>query len=962
MVTLRNTLILIWFACCYCIGQAQPVHNRYGLELLPEHYSYRLKEEQKIRKLKIFDIDQAPADMFKPYTGTPGRIKKEDYDRCITKEYVYKCYPGYELKLQVDMPEGKGPFPYIVWIHGGGWHGGNFYGHKNMSTYLASNGIAGVRISYSLSSQGATFANTWKDIQDALSFIRDHAAEWHLSIADFGFAGHSAGGHLSAYAAMRTEGCKLLIGFNGIYDIEHVESGFVPDQSHQAYFGTSAEEKREASPVEFVSKKAPYCLLTYSTGDYLVDPKQVRRFESALIEKAIPYEIIEKDYYSHAGFIGGELYEPTLLKVLETARTYLKYTPVCDTPFVHPGMSQNQEDLDYMRKMVLEGRDPWKTAFKNLEKETAASFTPKPYTYISVGPYGANSVGGKEFSESATAVYNHALMWYITRDTVYARKAIEIMNAWSGTLRSFDANNAKLNVGLSGYFFMNAAEILRYSDSGWTGDEIRQFTRMVLTVFYPTIKDFFTEANGNWDGSIINTMMCIGVFVNDPAIFNRAMQRFCRGEGNSGITKYLYPSGQCQETTRDWDHVQLGIGEFAKAAQVAWTQGLDFYSMAGDRLAHGFEYTSRFMLGEPVETFGVLSHRRKEVFKDIYESICDYYRDVRGIDLPYTRQLIAKHTRPTSSIGLLTSLKAPSGLHPQASGRLDSLQVLLPSRTGALDTPTEKAPANAWVVRPGESVQQAIDACRGTDRWIVLEKGIHTLSTPLKVYSGLTLAGRGKETILFLAPELRTETIINGENDLHDVTFRDFLLEGAVKTIENEDPNHDRRTRSYMSAPSREGIILKADAQSEMKNLTFSHITVQNCTKNGIAVVGGRNIRILYCDLRDNGSSVVPGAGFHHNLYLSHISGCEVSDSRFDTSPWGSGIDLSFSHDVLIRGNEAARNRLSGIRCTESQNVVLTNNLTEGNDFEGITIDKQMDGCRNIQISGNTSRLNGLYD
>jgi len=27
----------------------------------------------------------------------------------------------------------------------------------------------------------------------------------------------------------------------------------------------------------------------------------------------------------------------------------------------------------------------------------------------------------------------------------------------------------------------------------------------------------------------------------------------------------------------NWDHVQLGIGEFAKAAQVAWTQGLDLY-------------------------------------------------------------------------------------------------------------------------------------------------------------------------------------------------------------------------------------------------------------------------------------------------------------------------------------------------------------------------------------------------
>lgn len=53
-------------------------------------------------------------------------------------------------------------------------------------------------------------------------------------------------------------------------------------------------------------------------------------------------------------------------------------------------------------------------------------------------------------------------------------------------------------------------------------------------------------------------------------------------------------------------HVQLGIGEFAKAAQTANTQGLDFYSVADDRLAQGFEYTARFMLGEHIDLFGVL--------------------------------------------------------------------------------------------------------------------------------------------------------------------------------------------------------------------------------------------------------------------------------------------------------------------------------------------------------------------
>jgi hypothetical protein len=240
-------------------------------------------------------------------------------------------------------------------------------------------------------------------------------------------------------------------------------------------------------------------------------------------------------------------------------------------PFVHPGMMQDRQSLDAMKQRVLSGDAVWLTAFNNLKSEASLNFKPEPRAHISVGPYGANSSGGKEYGASAEMAYRHALAWYITGKKEHADKAIEILNAWSARLWDFDDNNAKLNVGLSGPYFLNAAEILQYSNAGWAAKDREQFRRMVLTVLYPTIRDFFTEANGNWDASIIYTLLCIGVYTDDHAVFNTALERFYRGPGNSGITKYIYPNGQIQETTRDWDHVQLGIGEFAKAAQVAWT-------------------------------------------------------------------------------------------------------------------------------------------------------------------------------------------------------------------------------------------------------------------------------------------------------------------------------------------------------------------------------------------------------
>ena len=626
--------------------------------------------------------------------------------------------------------------------------------------------------------------------------------------------------------------------------------------------------------------------------------------------------------------------------------------------FVHPGMAQSGEDLEYMKEMITKGVEPWKTAFENLKKETNPDFKTQAVSYVSVGPYGANSIGGREFSESATAACNLALMWYITKDKVYAGKAIDILNAWSYKLKSFDGNNAKLNVGLSGYYYLNAAEILNCTDSGWEEKDREQFRRMALTVFYPTIEDFFTEANGNWDASIISIMFCIAVFTDNQDIFNRALERFYRGPGNSGITKYIYPGGQCQEATRDWGHVQLGIGEFAKAAQTAYNQGIDLYSVAEDRLAQGFEKTAKMMLEKNIDIYGVLSKRDTEKYRDIYEAIYDYYRNVRGIDLPYTGEVIAKHTRPGSSAGFLSSVKRQGKNFAQLKPLIIP-EYLLPTQTGALDKPAVKIAANAVVVRPEESIQETIDKNRGNGKQIVLSEGVFTLREPLKLYSGTSLSGMGKGTKLFLSPEVRTETIINGERNMQNVVIRDLLIEGAVSVNESEDPNNNRRIRSYMSAPSREGIVFRSDMGDTVKNILFENVTVQNFTKNGVLIDGGQNIKIIRCDFSDNGSSVVPGAGFHHNLKLSYIADCEILNSRFDTSPWGNGISILFGKNIILSGNETARNKLSGIYCAESENITITGNRAEGNDKDGISIDKLMDGCKSITLRDNLSQWNG---
>lgn len=303
---------------------AQEYQNRYAFDLVKTGNGYKIKDEQKIRALSVLDMDNLPADMFAPYHGARTFILESEYKQCQTRSFVYKTYPDYELRLEVDIPPGEGKFPFIMWIHGGGWESGDLYGLEGQSKYLAAHGIAGVRISYSLLPQGGNMLKAWADIQDALTFIRNHAQDLKIDSSTFGFAGHSAGAHLSAYAAMRVPKTKLLIALNGAYDLEHIQEGFEPKEHHFQFLGKTSEEKRMASPVNFVHPQAPFCLLGYSMGDYLVDPTQVERLAARLDKNNVRYELMVKDIYSHAAFLATDLYEPTLMKMLITAKTHLK--------------------------------------------------------------------------------------------------------------------------------------------------------------------------------------------------------------------------------------------------------------------------------------------------------------------------------------------------------------------------------------------------------------------------------------------------------------------------------------------------------------------------------------------------------------------------------------------------------------------------------------------------------------
>jgi acetyl esterase len=111
---------------------------------------------------------------------------------------------GAEALLDVFYPANKEGtedlLPAILWIHGGGFLSGNKDQAANYLRILAAEGFTVVGVNYSLAPE-ATYPTPVKQINQALSFIEDHASHLHADASNLFIAGDSAGAQIAAQLA-----------------------------------------------------------------------------------------------------------------------------------------------------------------------------------------------------------------------------------------------------------------------------------------------------------------------------------------------------------------------------------------------------------------------------------------------------------------------------------------------------------------------------------------------------------------------------------------------------------------------------------------------------------------------------------------------------------------------------------------------------------------------------------------
>ncbi len=347
--------------------------------------------------------------------------------------------------------------------------------------------------------------------------------------------------------------------------------------------------------------------------------------------------------------------------------------------FRHPGVLLSKEQLDFVRAKLRANQEPWKSALEAASKSKwgSLSYRPRPYETVECGPYSNPDVGCTDEKADSAAAYTHALLWYYTENPAYAKKSIEIMNAWSQKLREHALRNSPLQCAWVASVFVRAAEIIRYTYSGWAKTDIDSFAHMLRDAYVPYIIKGRPYDAGNWELSISEALLGIGVFLEDRAILSTGLDIwrkrlrayvYLRSDGArpaapAYTTKYNTPSvladywhmkpvshptflhGQCQETCRDMGHTQYGIAAATNAAETARIQGYKLFEEEQERITTFMEYTAQFMNGKDTRMPDCARIVDPRQMYRTWEIAYNAYANRLGVPLPETKLRLAR-SRP----------------------------------------------------------------------------------------------------------------------------------------------------------------------------------------------------------------------------------------------------------------------------------------------------------------------------
>jgi acetyl esterase/lipase len=118
-------------------------------------------------------------------------------------EVEYRRTPkGRPLMARVYRPQGPGPFPVVLDLHGGAWNRKDRFAEQPMNRAVASSGVLVVAIDLTLAPE-APYPASVQDANFGVRWLKSKARQWGGDPATLGVYGSSSGGHIAELLGMR---------------------------------------------------------------------------------------------------------------------------------------------------------------------------------------------------------------------------------------------------------------------------------------------------------------------------------------------------------------------------------------------------------------------------------------------------------------------------------------------------------------------------------------------------------------------------------------------------------------------------------------------------------------------------------------------------------------------------------------------------------------------------------------
>ena len=118
-----------------------------------------------------------------------------------TENVCYLKHGSREIMARVFKPEGAGPFPCYIDLHGGAWNNGDLEDRTGLGEYLAQRGVVMLTLNFRHGPDG--YPTTLADIHYGIRWAKAHAKELKINPGQVAIGGASSGGHLAMLVAMR---------------------------------------------------------------------------------------------------------------------------------------------------------------------------------------------------------------------------------------------------------------------------------------------------------------------------------------------------------------------------------------------------------------------------------------------------------------------------------------------------------------------------------------------------------------------------------------------------------------------------------------------------------------------------------------------------------------------------------------------------------------------------------------